>query len=254
MFGFCITHILNTRCAKILRKKKKSVAKRLIWDARVVQAYNFVTRARHEMKPCKHILYMNSWWSDDFTCFWSKFHLLLTTRSRITANNDPGILYELVRMYVCMYVYINSCQWRMSQMHVSRAGCVHVRKWDFLFLVLSVPIHSDYTEELRYTNWDRSKQMFNTCGIISDTVRGRGHSSCHPSFVECYQCSFNLQQTIAQDKDNSAQHVSKHNVACISDQSWPVQVSAAFIEFRLSKQNCTKSTAATDCTKTVEFE
>ena len=30
LFGFCITHILNTGCAKI--KKKKSVAKRLITE------------------------------------------------------------------------------------------------------------------------------------------------------------------------------------------------------------------------------
>ena len=29
LFGFCITHILNTECAKI--KKKKFVAKRLKW-------------------------------------------------------------------------------------------------------------------------------------------------------------------------------------------------------------------------------
>jgi hypothetical protein len=29
LFGFCITHILNTGCAKIWKKKKKSVAKRL---------------------------------------------------------------------------------------------------------------------------------------------------------------------------------------------------------------------------------
>ena len=33
MFGFCITHILNTGCAKIW--KKKSVAKRLIWSYRL---------------------------------------------------------------------------------------------------------------------------------------------------------------------------------------------------------------------------
>ena len=29
LLGFCITHILNTGCAKIWKKKKKSVAKRL---------------------------------------------------------------------------------------------------------------------------------------------------------------------------------------------------------------------------------
>ena len=39
MFGFCITHILNTECAKIWNKK--SVAKRLIWHGSCNQSYLF---------------------------------------------------------------------------------------------------------------------------------------------------------------------------------------------------------------------
>jgi hypothetical protein len=37
-----------------------------IWDARVLEAYNFATRARNQMKP--------RWWIHEFTVNWMTLH------------------------------------------------------------------------------------------------------------------------------------------------------------------------------------
>jgi len=92
---------------------------------------------------------------------------------------------------------------------------------------------------------------------------GGGHGSCylsHSLSVECYQCSFNLgkylHKTTRTPPGPSARTMclgSILNRRRDAEQSRPAQVSAAFIEFWTFKQNCTQSTAAMDCTKTVEF-
>jgi hypothetical protein len=113
--------------------------------------------------------------SGDFTCFCSKFHLLLITHSRITAkkirkfhSNHSVFMYVCVYMCVCVCLHTKSFQWSMSQMYVPLLEYVHDSNLKLAGIIgSSTPW---FHEQLRNTTWYLSKYaLFNTCHIISYT-------------------------------------------------------------------------------------